>query len=75
MKTEKELKEIRRKLKSLPYTKITCLNENEGYIVRDVAYQTIERLSEIQRLIGATRVYVTYTPAKETRGIVIGFDF
>lgn len=75
MKTQEELKEIRRKLKSLPYTKITCLNENEGYIVRDVAYQTIEHLSEIQRLIGATRLYVTYTPATITQGILIGFEF
>lgn len=75
MKTQKELEEVRKKLESLPRTTIKYLNENQGSIVRDVAYMTPETMLDIQNIIGARRVYTTYTPAMITKGIILVFEF
>lgn len=75
MKTQKELEIIRQKLESLPKTEVKYLNENQCCIVRDVAYMAPETMLEIQEMVGAKRVYTTYTPAMITKGIILVFEF
>lgn len=75
MKTKKELAEIRKKLESLPRTEVKYLNENQCGIVRDVVLMTPQKMLEIQEMVGAKRVYTTYTPAMITKGIILVFEF
>lgn len=75
MKTQQELEAIRHKLESMPRTTISYLNENQGSIVCDVAYMTPQTILDIQDIIGARRIYTTYTPAMITKGIILVFEF
>lgn len=73
MKTSEEIKEgLEKKYGRL--LKIDFIGRKGGAFYLDKACVRIEDLEAVKEITGTDNVYVTYTPAIASPGVVIGFE-